>query len=239
MKHNAITSATILKMNAPNFAKRSKPILPSNAPTLVTAFTCGGLFEIGAMYAGFRPVLGVEFYPAKGKKDDKVKQRQSAAAADNYERNFGTHIIRQSIEDAVRDRVFVSYRPNAFHCSPSCTNLSQGNTKGSEDDGDVSAATAITQAIAQLGYPEIFTLENVEAYQKSESWLIICNFLYANGYGVSADVVWASDYGNLETGEGVPQDRKRFIVRAVRNHFAPPLPLKVSNGWDGTVQSQT
>lgn len=220
-------------MNPPHFAKRPKPELPPDAPILVTAFTCGGLFEIGALYAGFRPVLGVEFYPAKGKKDDAVKQRQSASAADNYERNFGPHIIRKTIEDAVRDRDFCNYRPKAFHCSPSCTNLSQGNTQGSEDDGDVSAATAITHAITQLGYPKIFTLENVEAYLKSKSWQIIRNFLYANGYGVAEDVVWASDYGNLETGEGVPQDRKRLIVRAVKGHFAPPLPPKVAKrmGW--------
>jgi DNA adenine methylase len=196
------------------------------------------LFDVGAWHAGFRPVLAVEFYPAKGKKDDKVKQRQSAAAADNYERNLGKHIVRKSIEDAVRDRVFANHiqqhgRPNAFHCSPSCTVFSQGNTKGVEDEGDISAATAVTGAIAQLDFPEIFTLENVEAYQKSNSWAIIRDFLYANGYGVSSDVVMASDYGNLETGEGVPQDRKRFIVRAVKNHFAPPLPPKVPQrmGW--------
>jgi site-specific DNA-cytosine methylase len=222
----------------PHFAKRPKPVLPPDAPTLVTAFTCGGLFDIGALHAGFRPVLGVEFYPAKNKKDDKVKQRQSAAAADNYERNFGSHIIRKSIEEAVRDRAFTSHvqqhgKPNAFHCSPSCTNLSQGNTKGSEDAGDLSAAQAITDAIAQLDFPEIFTLENVEAYQKSASWRIIRDFLYAHGYGVAEDVVMASDYGNLEAGEGVPQDRKRLIVRAVRGHFAPPLPPKVPQrmGW--------
>lgn len=237
MEHENITSAKIKSMVPPHFAKRPKPELPADAPTLVSAFSCGGLFEIGALHAGFRPVLGVEFYPAKGKKDDKVKQRQSAAAADNYERNFGPHIIRKSIEDAVRDRDFAHHveqhgRPNAFHCSPSCTNLSQGNTKGTEDAGDISAATAITEAIVQLGYPEIFTLENVEAYLKSKSWKIIRDFLYANGYVVADDVVWSSDYG-LETGEGVPQDRKRLIVRAVKGSFAPPLPPKVPQrlGW--------
>jgi DNA adenine methylase len=196
------------------------------------------LFDVGAWHAGFRPVLAVEFYPAKGKKDDKVKQRQSAAAADNYERNLGKHVVRKTIEDAVRDRVFANHiqqhgRPNAFHCSPSCTMFSQGNTKGVEDEGDISAAIAVTHAIAQLNFPEIFTLENVDAYQKSKSWAIIRDFLYANGYGVSGDVVFASDYGNLETGEGVPQDRKRFIVRAVKNHFAPPLPPRLPQrmGW--------
>ncbi|HEY9597430.1 MAG TPA: DNA cytosine methyltransferase, partial [Cyanophyceae cyanobacterium] len=218
----------------PHFATRPKPVLPSDAPTLVTAFTCGGLFDIGAMYAGFQPILGVECYPAKGKKDDKVKQAQSAAAADSYELNIGGHILRKTIEEAVRDRDFTFVpKPDAFHCSPSCTNLSQGNTKGAEDAGDISAARAVVDAIAQLQFPKIFTLENVRQYQKSESWQIIREALYQYGYGVSEEVVCASDYGDLETGEGVPQDRVRFIVRAVLGQMPPPLPMKVPNrmGW--------
>lgn len=65
--------------------------------------------------------------------------------------------------------------------------------------------------------PRIFTLENVYAYRGSRSWLTLQDALFLAGYWVSIEHVNFADFG-------VPQTRKRMIVRAVRGGWIPYLP---------------
>jgi DNA (cytosine-5)-methyltransferase 1 len=67
-------------------------------------------------------------------------------------------------------------------------------------------------------------LENVPSYQDSESWYLIETALKAEKYLISSAVLDAADYG-------VPQSRKRFIVKASRES-KPGLPPKQRRvGW--------
>lgn len=106
--------------------------------------------------------------------------------------------------------------PDVLHASPPCPNFSVAKAGGKETDLDIALARKVAEFIAVLK-PRIFTLENVFGYRKSRSWLIIENALFANGYWLHAEHVNMADFG-------VPQTRKRLIVRAVRGGWVPALP---------------
>lgn len=198
---------------APEFAVTCPPALSDKAPTLATLFSCGGLFDIGAMYAGFRPIWGVEYDPGN--------PTLSAVFADTYERNIGAHVKRQPVQEV---DFSVLPRPDALHASPVCKNFSIAKSNAVEVDGDITAAEAVCRAIASLK-PQIFTLENVRGYVRSRAYQLIRDTLYGEGYGVSEEVVNTADYG-------VPQSRVRLIVRAILGQFPPPtLPLEAKMGW--------
>ncbi len=42
----------------PQWAVEAKPVLGKDAPTVASVYSGGGLWEVGAMSAGFRPVWG-------------------------------------------------------------------------------------------------------------------------------------------------------------------------------------
>ncbi len=77
--------------------------------------------------------------------------------------------------------------------------------------------------------PQYFSLENVQAYVKSDSFGIIINALYKAGYFPWVGVLNAADFG-------VPQSRKRLIVLAVKGGFVPPLPPPTPwRGWHEAI----
>jgi DNA (cytosine-5)-methyltransferase 1 len=103
-----------------------------------------------------------------------------------------------------------------------CSNFSRASD-GTEQKEDVEAASAVAQSLSCL-QPGCFTLENVPSYQDSESWYLIEAALKGEGYQVTSAVLDAADYG-------VPQSRKRFIVKASRES-KPGLPPKQRRiGW--------
>jgi DNA (cytosine-5)-methyltransferase 1 len=199
------------------------PTLPEEAPIGVVLFAGGGGVECGMIAGGIRPVLCVECDPKK--------PTLSKALAQNNHLNFkpyGGRVINQTVEQvALAGFSDFPYAPDYLHASPVCSNFSLAN-KGKESLEDIEAAIATAQAIRHL-QPKYFTLENVPAYQNSDSWYLINQTLKEEGYLVKQEILDAADYG-------VPQSRRRFIVVASR-FTQPKLPAKLQRvGWYEAIE---
>jgi DNA-cytosine methyltransferase len=165
--------------------------------TISTLCTGGGGVEIGAMAAGLKPLWGIEH-------DDEIA---------NVARANGLHIVTADMCEA--DPADYE-RPDVLHASPPCPNFSTANQGGAETQEDIALAEATARFIETLT-PRIFTLENVYQYRKSKSWALIADTLNRCGYWYDLAHVNAADFG-------VPQTRKRMIVRAILGQMVPHLP---------------
>jgi site-specific DNA-cytosine methylase len=205
---------TVLK--PPSFAVGDKPQLPQDAPTIASLFTGGGLFEVGAIAAGFRPLWGIEFDPDN--------PDFSSQIADAYESNLVAHLIRKTVQEVAQGGFKHLERPTSLHVSQPCKSFSSANSL-SEGETDLSAARAVQQAIQEL-QPAIVTIENVTSYRDSQSWQLIRQTLTNLGYGIFEAVVNAADYG-------VPQKRQRFLAHALLGQEPPEFPEKMASslGW--------
>lgn len=176
------------------------------AKSFASLFSGFGGVDLGAMAAGLQPLWGVEY---------------DAKIAEVANHNLGQHIQVADLLDCDPLRF---ERPDVLHASPPCPNFSVAKAGGEETPHDIALAAKVAEFVTVLT-PEIFTLENVYAYRNSKSWRIIENALYEAGYWLHIDHVNSADYG-------VPQTRKRMIVRAVRGGFVPYLPQPVEwVGW--------
>jgi DNA (cytosine-5)-methyltransferase 1 len=174
--------------------------------TFASLFTGFGGADLGAIAAGLQPVWGVEY---------------DAKIAEVANHNLGQHI---QVADILSCDPLHFERPDVLHASPPCPSFSVAKANGQETPHDIAMASKVAEFVSVLT-PEIFTLENVYAYRNSKSWRIIENALYKAGYWLHIDHVNSADYG-------VPQTRKRMIVRAVRGGFVPYLPQPVKwVGW--------
>ncbi len=177
--------------------------------TIATFATGGALVEVGAQAAGFRPIWGVEIV-------DEIAQ----VARDN-----GLHVITGDITKMTPSDF---ERPYAFHASLPCISFS--NAKNNAEETQLDAAMAqVTVRFIEAMTPKIVTFENVSMWRFSESWRLIQNALDRLGY-------WIDVQNHLNMADwGVPQTRKRMIVRAIRGGFLPPLPQPVP--WRGWYQA--
>lgn len=117
--------------------------------------------------------------------------------------------------------------PDILWASPPCPNFSVAKHGRSETDSDRVIAESVVDAITILK-PKVFVLENVEGYRRSDSFQSIVNALYGLGYWCEWSVLNSADFG-------VPQTRKRLILRAVKDGFVPALPEPVE--WVGWFRS--
>jgi DNA (cytosine-5)-methyltransferase 1 len=99
-------------------------------------------------------------------------------------------------------------RADWLHASPSCTRASVANANATEAQEDIEAAQAVCRALAAQE-PEVFTLENVWQYRTFAAFRLICDQLGRMGYFWTYSHENAADYG-------VPQTRRRLILRAAR-----------------------
>lgn len=106
--------------------------------------------------------------------------------------------------------------PTVLHASPPCPNFSNAKQGRKESSLDILLAQATARFVEVLR-PPYFTLENVYGYRKSESWATIADTLNRCGYWYDLAHVNAADFG-------VPQTRKRMIVRAALGQMVRPLP---------------
>jgi len=119
--------------------------------------------------------------------------------------------------------------PDVLHASPPCPNFSNAKQGGIETEQDIELARATVRFLTVLK-PRYFTLENVWLYRKSKSWALIQDTLNVLGYWSQIHHLNAADFG-------VPQTRKRMIVRAVQGGFLPPLPpAEKWIGWYETIK---
>jgi len=180
--------------------------------TTASMFTGGGLFDIGAIAAGYEPIWGIEY-------DDKI-----AAVA----RLNGLPVITQDVTKLMPSDFSNMKRPDHLHASPPCPNFSIAKTGAKETKNDVDMADAVCYAITVL-QPDTFTLENVPAYIHSQSFKNIIQTLHDAGYFV--------DWQNLNAANfGVPQTRNRLWVRASKRLMMPyPAPFKWV-GWYEAIE---
>lgn len=172
-------------------------------------FTGGGLFDIGAIRAGYTPVWGIEY-------DEKI-----AAVA----RLNGLPVMTA---DVCKVDYSTLQKPNHLHASPPCPNFSVAKNGGKETPQDIALAHAVSIALLTLN-PDTFTLENVPAYIRSESFKIIAHTLSDMGYW------W--DVNNLNSADfGVPQTRLRLWVRASRQLLRGYPPPVKWNGWYEAIE---
>lgn len=148
------------------------------------------------------------------------------AIAAVYRQNHGDHVQVARVED-------VDYSLwgalDYLHASPVCKEFSQAKTGGTEGESDLSSALAVVRCLEQTT-PRVFTLENVGAYQHSKSYKLICRALDLAGYMWHAEVLNAADFG-------VPQTRRRLILRAVKDSLLPGWPAPVPwVGWYAAIE---
>ena len=178
--------------------------------TTASLFTGGGLFDMGAIAAGYAPIWGIEW-------DDKI-----AAVA----RSNGLNV---STADVTKVDFSLLERPDHLHASPPCPNFSIAKANAEETEFDKAMAEAVCRAVETLK-PDTFTLENVVGYRKSESFKRITATLTSLGY------FW--DAANLNSADfGVPQTRRRLFIRASRIGLLRPYPAaKPWVGWYSAIE---
>lgn len=196
-------------------------------------FSGGCLADVGALQAGFEPVFSVEGDPSNW--------AQSMRIADCAERNLGHFVLRQNVTTV---RPYLLPYVDWFHASPVCKNASVAKLGRGEMEVDILTAMATADYI-KCHLPRFVSIENVWQYREFEAWHIIYRTLLDCGYGVRVEHLNSADFG-------VPQTRKRMIVRAVRGgKQLPPLPpthakepkpmdlfgfsLEKWNGWHGAI----
>jgi len=165
--------------------------------TAATLFSGGGGADIGLSGAGLDVKWGLEH-------DKEIAQ----VARDN-----GLDIHTADVTEV--DPSWYE-RVDVLHASPPCPNFSVAKTGGEETDEDVSLAEATVRFADEIE-PELFTLENVWGYRKSQSWKLIREHLQRSGYDWNAWKLNAANYG-------VPQTRKRMIVAARKGGPRPKKP---------------
>ena len=182
--------------------------MASEMYTIGTLFSGGEGVGVGGRLAGLQHLWGIEI-------DDAVAQ----VARDN-----GFAVETADILEADPDDYET---PTVLHASPPCPNFSVAKQGRRESRYDVALAMATARFIEEL-LPRFFTLENVWAYRKSASWRIVANILNYHGYWYDLAHVNAADFG-------VPQARKRMIVRAALGQMVPQLPQP--EPWIGWYQA--
>lgn len=165
--------------------------------TGATLFSGGDGVGIGMKNAGITHLWGIEI-------NDSIAQ----VARDNGFNTITANVLL--VDPATMDR------PDILHASPVCTRASVANSGAEEAEIDILAAEKTAEFIRIL-QPRVFTLENVYPYRKFRSFDIICDQLAELGY-------WLH-YANLNSADfGVPQTRRRLVLRAVRGSMLPLLP---------------
>lgn len=184
------------------------------------ATLCGGLegVGIGMKQAGITHIWGIE-------KDDTI-----ASVA----RSNGFNSITADILDIDPTTLEV---PDNLHTSTPCINASNANhTAELNKEGTKETALDIalgekTAQFIDVMKPRVFTLENVYFYRKFRAFKIILAALNRNGYIYHYDNLNSADYG-------VPQTRKRLILRAVRGALLPMLPHPEQwRGWYDAIEN--
>jgi DNA (cytosine-5)-methyltransferase 1 len=174
---------------------------------LGTLFSGGGGFDIGAIAAGLEHGWGLEYAPK---------------IAELYQANIG----RVYVQDILESNPLKFDPIDWLHASPVCKAFSAANAKAGETQWDIDCGLKVAEFIRVL-QPKYFSLENVQAYQRAKAFHIIVNELHKQGYWTQWEVLNAADFG-------VPQSRRRLILRAVKGGFLPPLPPKEQHkGWYG------
>ena len=173
--------------------------------TFASGFSGYGGADLGLRAAGLEHTWGLEMEPE---------------LAEVYQANIGRCHVQSILDSDPMKLEAVDW----LHMSPVCKNFSAAKTNAAEAAFDIDCAKKVAEFIRML-QPKIFTLENVQAYGKSIAFNLIVNELNLCGYWSNWQVLNSADFG-------VPQSRKRLILRAIKGGFFPSLPPKTKHmGW--------
>jgi DNA (cytosine-5)-methyltransferase 1 len=172
--------------------------------TAIDLFSGGGGASTGLHQAGFNVVAAIEF-------DEKI--------AECHHNNF------PKSETIIGSVVDVSFRRFAgidhIHGSPPCQSFSIAASREAKDkriaNGEQELIFEWVRAIAEIR-PATASLENVPPTINSKSFQKACQKLYQLGYWLNYGVYNAADFG-------VPQSRKRLILRAIADNKLGCLPI--------------
>lgn len=172
--------------------------------TIATLLSGGECVGVGAREAGLTHIWGYE-----------IENDIAQVARDN-----GFNVITADVMELDPTVLEV---PDVLHASPVCKRASGANQSAElNEDGtkeapeDIEMGGKIAQFIDVMT-PKIVTIENVFAYRNFKAFKLICAALNRNGYMWDFDNLNAADYG-------VPQTRRRLILRAKRGSLLPNLP---------------
>jgi site-specific DNA-cytosine methylase len=183
----------------------------NTGPVFGDGFAGGGGWTIAAHQAGLRPAWAIEY---------------DAAIAAHHSCNLPGNVICSRIQNI---NLSTLERVDFAAFSPVCKKFSLANQDGVEGPEEISQAEAIA-AIIRYQRPRAILIENVIQYRKSRSVEILRKCLAECGYWWDENILNSADYG-------VPQTRKRFILRALLGKPLPPLPSPVPwKGWYGAIQ---
>lgn len=216
LSNNRNLMRTILGNGIPSSMMRDLvlPLLKGIAnPKGLTGFS-GGEVGFQRMGKGLEIVAGIEY-----NKD--IAEFSQKANPDH-----------QIINSDIRDVDFKKWRGivDYIHMSPVCKNYSDAKAQRGEVEMDIETAKAVARSIREID-PGVVTVENVPKYMDSEAMRIITDQLEASGYKWDKRVYNSADFG-------VPQNRNRMLLRAVKKGElpAPPAPVAVKKGWWETVK---
>ncbi len=175
----------------------------NNTYTSTVLFAGAGLMDLAIAASGGRVTQAVE-------KDEKI--------AKNYQHNFPDTKLWVADINSVDP---VEFEPTEdVHGSPPCTNASIANSKGSEQDSDISSAVSFLNIIKSMhnrsggALPLWVTVENVWAYSQFQAFTLFRDGLLKLGYCYSLEKLNASDFGT-------PQHRVRMWARFALPKAAP------------------
>lgn len=184
------------------------PKTKSLKPTFATLFMGGGGADKGLEFAGFESIWGIE-------RDPKI--------AEVARLNFPNTKVFNSCVGDINPRSLPHV--NLLWMSPPCQQYSNARRGNLGDHKDKDAGLYCSSYIAAID-PRWVVLENVPSYSKSPVFEKILQSLIRNGYRYHWLILDAADHG-------VPQNRKRLILWAVKN--SEPLPYfpesKPRLGW--------
>lgn len=133
--------------------------------------------------------------------------------ARQYHHNFPeARLLIQSVQSVDPEELEPT---DHIHLSPPCTEASIANPTAVESEASISAAIAsidIIRSIHRRGGGRWITLENVWGYRNFQGFEIVINGLRQLGYALGYQKLNAANFG-------VPQNRERLWLRAVRADF--------------------
>ncbi len=182
---------------------------PTETITTLDLFAGGGGLTLGFHLAGrgYAPVFAVEHEPA---------------AAETFERNFGCEVFAGDIEDSPEYPDAV----NVIIGGPPCQGFSPlGRDRDDESRARLNGLWKHYLDAVRTLRPDAFVIENVPEFQRSAQFAELLRLLDADtdlrAYTAAHGVLNAADYG-------VPQNRRRGILVAIREHEGklpwPPPP---------------
>jgi DNA (cytosine-5)-methyltransferase 1 len=179
--------------------------------TCASIFSGGGLVDVGAMAAGYAPIWAIEHDPE---------------IAEVYRANIGAHVIVSPAQSVDVRRL---ESPDVLLASPPCQAHSNARSKKLEVREDAEVGMCVLDYVRFLR-PRFLMIENVEGWKRSHSFKAVFHGLHELGYFVNVQVLNAADFG-------VPQTRRRLILRASREGWLPMLPAPVAwRGWYGAIE---